>query len=314
MLISSKYIPILLGLLTFWISNSFVIVDETIENQSITSEAYDSLSNYPLNPEVLIGQNIIVPELKENLRDQGFSGFYKDLEQMKTYQPCPKNPKRTQHDILKKKYLTVQDVINKNGQYFLQLKYTDKVFFYAYPKKNDNWIFTIEGYYEKLDQQLVDTKFIARKEFKINDFKYNEPLKVLRGEQLTVKGLFVRRPHGLNHSTVCVILKLPDKRHIIVPFNCLDLNTKYCMINDFKKSAVWLGYFENTLVRKENWGMIIDEKIVEGMTPIECELSKGFPNFIEYVETNDSTSTELWYYNKQNVLFKNGIISEIISR
>lgn len=266
-------------------------------------EKYDSTYNYPKdNIYALIGQDLYIKPLNDNLKKFGYRHFYEDYNTEKIYD---KNPfGSSKYDNLegqtfklnniiavdnKKKYNSYSITgLDKNKLYYFQLTKDDNILYFLYTPYESSYPFISLGYFEKIKKENINKKFYykSRNNNITHDYK--------TGKEIELKPLEL-------WTCVDVILN-PTSYEIELVFsngvNQIDEYYKHCSY--FMKPKELCDLYKEQF--GDNFSLAMNNKICVGMEDVLVLLAWGNPDKIN----SDSFGTYQWVYKDQYVYIEDG--------
>ncbi len=268
--------------------------------------AYDSMQNFlGSNAYLYKGQELLLLEEPVELRHYGYKDFFVDcnrtsvMEKSNIYKCCSESSEFfSNYNELAGKYFIVLDVIqNPSNQICLKLQQTDTkeiCYFQYFPEYNTSFPFVVVGFYEKLKQRFVNKNFVLANNM-INDnvrFKTGETWK-------------------------CIDVAITDDFNLSLIFqNSTGSKTSfgfdYVIDTSFSKLVFPLQKAQvyKTRFGVNNWNLILQGKVVIGMTKEMATFSWGEPEKINSTITSN-TVNEQWVYDGHYLYFKNGKLTAI---
>lgn len=292
-------------------------------SESVDYLVYDSLDNFVgKNVRKLVGQELYLKGLSDNLRKYGYEGFVTDYtkDKYKTkstiYQCCGEYGYNSKYEALNGKYFKVIDVINHpkskenealyGSKFYLKLeeKESGNIIYYEYNSlfKYD-FPFIVVGFFEKAKTKYIGTDYILRGRNWMDS--KTEMYDIQNGKSIDFSGGTIWKTVDLTieekYYMLSLILENSNGEQLALPLDNVSNGVSYAFPKiDADKYKQKFG--------EENWALILNGKVKVGMTKEMCELSWGKPKDINQTITEGKNS-EQWVYSEHYLYFDNGILT-----
>jgi hypothetical protein len=307
---------------------------------SQTTKKYDSLKNFVgENVNEYIGQDLYLKPLSKSRQSYGYEDFFNNYEVIlnKTYSTeserqlalyyaqkdniykcCGEGNIYSKYEALANKYFTVlsvikdpkaeQDELLYGDKYYLKLQDKDskEILYFKYSSRFDfSFPFVVVGYYLKLKNLKIGTKYVVRGKNWIDDdvmrdVNTGKPVsdfiagKIWKCTDVIIEDRF---------NTISLVLQNEKKEEITIDDRRIDDKRDILSFEEAEKYKKKFGL--------ELYLLILNGKVKIGMTKEMAVLAWGKPKDINETILKNLKS-EQWVYNNGNyIYFTNGVLSGI---
>ena len=273
---------------------------------------YDSLENYLEGDlKLYIGQELYLKPKPRKLKKTGYQGFYLDYEAKKKdketniYKCCQVGTSVSRYDSLQGKLFEVMKVVTGKGMnlkmrdykldpertYYLKLRRTDtnEEFYYEYDGYEHNWLFVMNGYWQKSRQLLVGKDYVLRGFIDVKNYNTHKPVEFVNGE--TWKCI----DFALDVNKLDMVMIYENEKGDVI---AQQKNPHYTLVWD-KASAT---LYENEMGKY--WDTVMKLETEIGMSERMVEMSLGKPHKIY-----NAVHGVQWVYDHVVLIFKEGVVA-----
>jgi hypothetical protein len=305
-----KTIIILSVLLTSTHSIADISITEVAKEIPSKVEAYDGLQNF-LGKDFLKykGQELYIIPKPESLRKYGYRNFIKNIhedsfDKKNKFKCC--DSFNSKYDELQGKYFFVEDVItdsktyNNDSAYLkLRMKKTNEIVFFKYQSEyKHTFPFLVVSHYEKQKEIFVDNMVLIRPFPKIKNSNQKKITDIITGEEIELKkGIYYKCLDvtiDKKHYELSLLLENSAGKKFMYALLARDLEIKRILTKS--EAEVYIKKFG-----KDNWKIILNEKVQVGFTEEMTRVSWGEPEKINRASYGDQ-----WVYSNNYLYFENG--------